>query len=223
MADFTPDDKTIKIMSNFSDINQSMYIQPDKLEVISTSRSVLGKYIFPKPFDFEPFGIIESSEFLTLIGHLSKPQIEVHDKFVYIKGANDDKVKYSIYAKEKVPVVPSIQKKLDATEWKLEFALPADKMTTINKIANVLKAKYIFFETLNKSIVLTIGESLQSSDNNYEVVISDNIMTNNLSSVVQIPLIDFKVMAGEYNVKISEGITQWENLNGVLYHIAPRK
>jgi hypothetical protein len=220
MNKFIPDDKTTKILANFATINPSILIKPDQLEVLSTSKSVIAKYPFPTPFTFEPFGLYDLSDTLGILNAMTKPEIEVCDKYINIIGSNDDKVKYFTTASELVPKVPSLNKKLATLTWGLEFQLTADKLAIIIKMASILKSKYLFFETDSKKIRITVGDELDSSCNNYEVFVGDGITTNNLTSPIKIAIVDFKVLPGEYEVKISERMTSWANLNGVTYYIS---
>ena len=67
MTPFSFDDKTMKVLANFSAINPSMIIQPDKLSVINNTNSCIGLYPFAKGFDFEEFGLYEAPEFLSAL------------------------------------------------------------------------------------------------------------------------------------------------------------
>jgi hypothetical protein len=219
MSDFTPDEKVVKIMANFAGINPSMLIEPERLAVISNAKSVVANYKFPTPYTFEPFGLYDSSDALNIINALTKPEIEVKDKFINIIGANNDKVKYYTTATDLVPKVPDVEAKFAKVDCLLEFQLTADKLAVIQKMIGILKSKYLFLETEGKQIRLTIGDELESSGNNYDLVVVDGITTNNLDAPIKVALVDFKILPGEYNIKINKKITKWENLNGVIYYI----
>lgn len=220
MANFTPDDKIIKIMANFASINPSMLIEPDKLAVMNNSKSVVARYTFDPAFTFEPFGLYDTQDALGIINAMSKPDIEVYDKYINIVGANDDKVRYYTTAANLVPKVPDVGIGFAKLPVFLNFAIPADKLAIILKMSQILKSKFIFFETEGKRIRVTVGDELESSGNNYDIMIQDGITENCLDTVVQIPLIDFKILPGEYNVTIGKRSTKWENLNGVVYYIS---
>lgn len=209
----------LKILGNFGSINQSIVINPDKIEVINVGSSVIAKYPYDNAYDFEAFGIYEISDFLGILNVLSKPNIEVKDSYLNIIGSNNDKVRYFTTAKELIPKVPSIEEKFSKMNCELQFALPADKLAYIMKMASILKAKFIFFETVNDKILVTVGDDLDSSANNYELFIEDGITNNKLDKPVKISIEDFKILAGEYEVKISKKISCWTNLNNVVYYI----
>lgn len=225
---FTPDEKIVKILQNFSTINPSLLITPTELGVISNSKSVIAKYPFQTPFDFEPFGLYNAKDFLGILNAMSKPTVEVQEKFVSIVGQNSDRVKYFTTASELVPKVPNMDISHPDFTVIMKFNLSSDRLAVIKKMSAILKSKFIFFETDNKRIRITLGDELESSGNNYEVEISDDIKVNILESVLKIPTCDFNVLDGEYEITIvsktvkgnTRTFTSWENLNGVSYIIA---
>lgn len=220
MANFTPDDKIIKIMANFASINPSMLIEPDKLAVMNNAKTVITRYMFDTPFTFEPFGFYDTSDALGIINAMHKPDIEVNDKFINIVGANDDKVKYFTTAPDLVPKVPNVETGFLKLKCEQHFSLPADKLSIILKMSSILKSKFIFFETEGNKIRITVGDELESSGNNYDILVQDDIKINQSDAVIKIPLIDFKILPGEYNIQITKRTTKWENLNGVTYYIS---
>jgi hypothetical protein len=153
---------------------------------------------------------------------MQKPTIEVHDKYINIVGTNNDKVKYYTTASELLPKVPDFESKIKTVDWALKFQLTADKLAVIFKMVSTMKSKskYLFFETDGKAIRLTIGNELESSGNNYDIVITDGITANKATKVIKIPLVDFKILEGEYEVRVDERITVWTNLSGVEYYIS---
>jgi hypothetical protein len=219
MSNFTPNEKTIKIMKNFAEINPSMLIEPTKLSVINSAKSIIANYVFETKNDFTQFGLFDTNEVHNIIKALGKPEIEVFDKYINIIGANDDKVKYFTSAANLVPVVPNLDDKFSKVNLDLEFTMSAEKLAIIAKMQNLLKAKYLFFESDTNRVRITIGEALESSYNNYEVYIEDNITTNNIDGFVKILTSDLKLLAGEYKIKMSSKITKWINVNGVSYYI----
>lgn len=213
-------DYEIKVLQNFAGINPSIIVEPDKLQVKNIANSVIGVYPFDSPHDFEMFGIYETQDFLSVMSVLDKPEFEVHDKYLTIKGSNNDKVRYFTTALDLIQKVPKIEDKFKTIDCELQFSLPADKLAIINKMISILKAKFIFFETIDKKIRITVGDDLDSSLNNYEIDIEDNIKSNCLPSATQINVLDFKILPGDYDVKIStKKITKWTNYNNVSYYI----
>jgi hypothetical protein len=212
-------DAQINILKNFAGINKSILIEPDKLSVISEAKSVIGKYDYDTPYDFDAFGLYDCDSFLAIHNAMTKPEIEVKDKFINFIGSNNDKARYFTTASELVPKVPDIESKCAKLDFELDFSLSSGHLAQLVSMSQVYKAKYIFFETDGKKINLTVGDALESSGNNYVVQIEDSIRSNKLDEPVKVALADFNILKGDYEVKVSKKITKWTNLNNVVYYI----
>jgi hypothetical protein len=215
---FSFTDTELKILANFASINPSMIITPAGFEVINNSKSVIGFYKFETPYTYEQFGLYETPEFLTALSAIDQPAIEVKDKFVQISG-KADKLKYYTTAQELLPKVPNVSEKFAKVTLALEFSLSADKLAILNKMANILKAKFIFFETDGDAVRVTVADELESSANSYNILITDGIKQNELANPVKIALADFKLMPGDYEIKLAEKISRWESMTGVEYYV----
>jgi hypothetical protein len=223
MVNFTPNEKTLKILANFATINPSMLIEPHSLAVVNNAKSVIARYPFDTPYVFDTFGLYDTPDAINVIKAIQKAEIEVCDKYINIIGSNADKVKYYTTPVDLCPTVPDLTAKIAKTTFNLHFSLPADKFDTIMKMAGVLKSKYLFFETDGKAIRITVGDELESSGNNYDITIDSGITANDLAVPAKIAILDWKVLPGEYEVRVCRGITSWENLNGVTYFISTAK
>jgi hypothetical protein len=210
----------ISILKSLAQINPSQTIEPDGFRVIKNSKSVVATYDFDKAFDYEAFGIYDLPEFLSAVGAFKEPVLEMKPKFVLIKDGTQQ-IKYFTSPTVVMPKVPNISKKFDAVECELDFDLSADKLATIFKMAGILKSQFVFFESDKKKIRITITNTLESSDNMYEVQVKDGIRKNDLGdTVLKIPIDDMKQFPGDYTVQISSmKISKWVNLNGITYFI----
>ncbi len=215
---FQFNEKETGVLQNFAGINPSMIVDSKGFKVINNAKSVIGFYSFEKPYDFEDFGLYETNEFLTILKALESPEIEVSDKYLSIS-TGKDKVKYFTTAQNLLPKVPDVSKKFSDVECEMVFSLSADKLNLLLKMAGILKSKFLFFETDKKKIRITAGDELESSGNNFEVVIEEGITSNKLTEPVKIILADFKIMPGEYKVQLSTKISKWECVNGVDYYV----
>jgi len=210
--------KETEVLKNFAGINPSMIVESKGFKVINNSKSVIGFYNFEKEYDFVAFGLYETNEFLTIVSALGTPDIEVSEKFLSIVNGKD-KVKYFTTAQNLLPKVPNVGKKFEDLECELEFNIPADKLNLLLKMAGILKSKYLFFETDKKKIRITAGDELESSGNNFEVLLEEGITSNNLKEPVKITLADFKIIPSEYQVKLSTKISKWSSTLGVDYFV----
>lgn len=211
-------DEEIVILKNFSSINASMILSGDGLSVINNSKSVIGVKNFDTPHDHEPFGVYETSEFLTAIGAMKDPKIIVSDKYLTIMDGSA-KLKYFTTAQDLLPKVPDVAKKFAGLDCDLDFTITADKLAFVLKMATILKSKFLFFETDGKKIRITAGDELASSNNSYVIEIEDGIEANKLEGPVKITLDFFKLLPGDYKVSLSPKISKWESTNGIIYYV----
>ena len=230
MSKFTFDEQTLKVLANFSSINPSMLIEPERVSVMNVSKSVVGTFKFDTAYKFESFGLYDTADFLSVLSAMKKSQnmsIEDKDKFLLITSDND-RLTYYTTAKDMVTKVPSIDALFKDSNFEMEFSLPNDRLAIIKQMSSILKSKYIFFETDGKRVRVTVGDELESSTNNFEVFIETGIDINQLSEPVKLPIVDFKILTGDYTVKIAKKVvkgkskffSQWKNLNGVEYLIS---
>lgn len=208
---FTFTEKEMDILKNFAITNPSMVITNEQFKVMTNSKSVVGKYVFEKAYDFEDFGIYDVPNFISALDTLNKPTIEVSDKFLTIKDANY-KFKYLTTATDLLPKVPNVNEEKITEGTELDFDISNEKVNVILKTANILKADSVFFETDKKKIRITVANKLEASDNLFEIMIEDGIRVNKLSQPVKLNVSEFKLYPGDYKVKIAKKISMWENV-----------
>jgi hypothetical protein len=227
---FTLPEKTVQVLKNFSQLNPSMILQSDRLEVISTHKSTIGRYVFDEPLDFsDEIGIYDSSEFLGILSFYKNPEIKNFDKYVTITEGNS-KATYFKTAKELLPKVlvqqkftpDDIKARLDKIGCELQFTLTAEKINMLIKMASIMKSEFVFFETDESKIRITVGNELESSNNNWEITIdSENITNNSLENPVKLSVMEFKFVPSDYDVKVSsKGMSYWKSVSGIEYFIA---
>lgn len=222
---FTP--LEMKVLQNFKEICPEMVVEPDKFTVMSTTKSVLARYNFDKPYDFKKFGVYEIADVLNIMKALDNScTLDVQDKYIDFVGQNEDKVRYFTTAEELIEPVPDLDAKLKNHLVELKVSISADKIDYIKNMANCLKANYIFVETADKRVRITVGKELQASLDNYEIYLNDGISINQLQAPVKIAITDFKIEKGDYELSIHakevtspKKLSKWVNLNGVSYYI----
>lgn len=215
---FMYSDSEINVLKNFATINPSMVMGASSFQVINNAKSVIGLYPFEEPYQYDAFGVYETNEFLTAVNAMKDPTITVEEKFLSITDG-EATLKYFTTAKDLLPVVPDVETKFKQVTCDLVFTLSADKFAFLMKMANILKTKYLFFETEGDKIKLTVGDELCSSSNNYEVLISEGITTNQLSEPVKVVLSEFKIIQGAYEVSVSSRISKWDSVSGITYYV----
>ena len=225
---FKVNEKMMAVLKNFSQINVQVCIEADKVEVINGSFSVIGSYKFDEPLPItKELGIYELNEFIAVMSAYKNPDITEHDKFIVISEGSS-KMKYWINAKSMLPKIliqnkytpADIRERLDSVGCELEFVLPAERLNMLMKMASLIKAEWIFFESVDGKIRITIGDALESSHNTWEMEIDSDIKSNTLTKPMKCNMGEFRVMSSDYNVRISsKGMSIWKNALGVEYFI----
>ncbi len=224
MSKFSYTEEEIKILKNFAEIHSGMIIKPDNFMVVNgMDKSVVGVYKFENPYDYDEYGIYDLKEFLSGIG-LYESELEIHEKYVSISNTKQGiQTKYRNTSLDMLPEVKDLSEKMSQIDCELEFSLTAEKYNVLKKIIQVYGADRLYFRALdNKSIRLVAGWKLQSDsfdpelqENATEIIFKDDeVQSANLpdDTVLYIKVDEFKLMEGDYNVKISsKGISNWKH------------
>lgn len=222
-SSFVFSDLELSILKNFSQVNPSMVINPTHIGAVNKPiNSVVCRYDFEKPYGFEPFGVFEVPELLTILNTLKKPSIDVREQLLEIVDG-DSKTRYFTTAKNLIPEVPDVEKNFAKITPELDFDLPGDKLATLLKMAGIIKAQFAFFETDGKKVRITVGNELESSSNTFNVTVDSGIRTNSSEKVLRIPLTDLKLIPGGYEIRIaSAGVSKWTADCGAVYFIGAK-
>lgn len=216
---FKYNEEELKVLKNFSTINPNMVVLPDKFAVINgAKKSVVGYYTFDTPYDYEPYGIHNLPEFLTLV-QLDDYELEVSDKYVEVSyPSSKSSTKYNLTDNEFLPEVGNISSKFEQLDVELDFDLTGEKLNTLKKVVNVLRHERIYFQTFEDTILMTsTNKSLLHAEKPHSIVIdskANDIRENSLPEdvILYVNVEELHVMEGDYKVKISaKGISKWEN------------
>jgi hypothetical protein len=228
MATFKIPEKTVAVIKNFSQLNPSIVISSDKVEVISTNKSAIGRYIFEEPLPFEEqIGLFDTPEFLSILGIYKSPDVTTSEKYLTVSEGTS-KVRYFTTAANLLPKVliqnkfdaSDIKKRLDTVGCELEFVLPAEKLNMFLKMSQLLRAEWIFFESVDDTIRITVGDELESSNNTWELLITTDIKANTLTTPIKLNVSDLRLVPSDYDVKIStKGMSGWTSASGIEYYI----
>ena len=212
-------EQELQVLKNFAMIHQSMVIQPTGVKVINTAKSCIGMYNFETPYDFPEFGVYEMHEFLSYLSAFKNPNITVQDMKVVINEGTA-KVTYFTTAKDLLPVAKDVTSKFVNLPIDMDFIFPQEKMTMLLKMASLLKAEFIFFESVDDGkIRITVGDKLESSNNTWEVTLDSDITVSTATEAVRCSVSELRLLVCDYHVKITKGISLWVGTNKVKYFV----
>lgn len=230
MAKITLAQETINVLKNFSAINQSVLIKTTDAVVRNNSKSCIAIYRFNDELDLggeSEIGLYDTADFLGIYSAYKTPEIEATDKFITISEGKS-KVKYFTTASTHIPSVPydaktgkyNIEGKFEMVECEMDFVIPQEKINILLKMATLLRSEFLFFESVDGVVRITVADELESSNNTWEMTLEDDITKSELTTPVKMNLQEFKILPSDYQVKISSaGISFWKSNLGVDYYI----
>lgn len=221
---FSFTEEETQVLKNFATINPSMLIQPTGIKVINAIQSCVGLYEFKTPYEFEEFGIYEVPELLAILSAYKTPEIKVSEKYLTISEGSS-KVRFFTTAKDLIPPVRDAKKKMNSLEPVMDFVFPQEKLVMLRKMASLIKAEFVFFETTEDGkIRVTAGDALESSNNTWDVVLDTDITVNKADKPLRCKESELRIINSDYKVKLAQvgkaGISYWQSAMGAEYFVA---
>ena len=201
--------KTLDVLKNFSEINQSILIKKGKkLKTVSTLKNILAHAEVEEDFP-QDFAIYQLNEFIGVLSTMSNPDLTFNDKYVMLSQENGACTKY-FYADPSVVVSP--EKDITMPSEDINFTLLEKQYNDLLKMSSILQLNDILVKGCSKSnkIFLAVTNKKNDTSNDYSVQVGEGVdepfkmyfKTENL-----------KMVAGDYNVHISsKGISHFENM-----------
>ena len=205
--------ETVNIFKNFAAINTNLLLTPgSKLATKSAKKTITGNVTVSEDFPIE-FGIYDLNEFLGALALFSSPDLEFTDKYVTIK-ENNDQIK--VYKAEKGVLVYQ-EKEITFPEVYVDFTLPSNVLSNIQRTAAVLHAEVVSLVGKEGQLILQVGKQKQEA-NSYQNIIGITDKTFKANILVE----HFKMIPGEYQVTLSSRkISRFQsNSTDLVYHLA---
>ncbi len=210
--------KTLDILKNFSEINQSILIKTgNKLKTVSTLKNILAHADVAEDFP-QDFAIYQLNEFIGVLSTMSNPELTFHDKYVMLSQENGACTKY-FYAEPSVVVSP--EKDITMPSEEIKFTLTESQYNDLLKMSSILQLNDILVKGCPKSngIYLAVTNKKNDTSNDYSVKVGEGV-TEPFKMYFKTE--NLKMVVGDYNVHISsKGISHFENMTAKLdYWIA---
>lgn len=205
--------ETVNIFKNFAAINTNLLLTPgSKLATKSAKKTITGNVTVSEDFPIE-FGIYDLNEFLGALALFVSPDLEFTDKYVTIK-ENNDQIK--VYKAEKGVLVYQ-EKEITFPEVYVDFTLPSNVLSNIQRTAAVLHAEVVSLVGKEGQLILQVGKQKQEA-NSYQNIIGTTDKTFKANILVE----HFKMIPGEYQVTLSSRkISRFQsNTTDLVYHLA---
>ena len=201
--------KTLDILKNFSEINQSILIKKGKkLKTVSALKNILAHADVEEDFP-QDFAIYQLNEFIGVLSTMSNPNLTFHDKYVMLSQENGACTKY-FYAEPSVVISP--EKDIVMPSEEINFTLLEKQYNDLLKMSSILQLNDILVKGCPKSNgqYLAVTNKKNDTSNDYSVKVGEDVTE---PYKMYFKTENLKMVAGDYNVHISsKGISHFENM-----------
>ena len=200
--------KTLDILKNFSEINQSVLIKTGKkLKTVSTLKNILAHAEVEEDFP-QDFAIYQLNEFIGVLSTMSNPDLTFNDKYVMLSQENGACTKY-FYAEPSVVVSP--EKDITMPSEDINFTLLEKQYDDLLKMSSILQLNDILVKGCPKSngIYLAVTNKKNDTSNDYSVKVGEGVTE---PYKMYFKTENLKMVTGDYAVSISsQGISYFKN------------
>ena len=210
--------KTLDVLKNFSEINQSILIKKGKkLKTVSALKNILAHAEVEDDFP-QDFAIYQLNEFIGVLSTMNNPDLSFFDKYVKLSQENGACTKY-FYADPSVVVAP--EKDITMPSEDINFTLLEKQYNDLLKMSSILQLNDICLKGCSKSnkMFLAVTNKKNDTSNDYSVQVGEGVSE---PFKMYFKTENLKMVVGDYNVHISsKGISHFENMTTKLdYWIA---
>ena len=201
--------KTLDVLKNFSEINQSILIKKGKkLKTVSALKNILAHAVVEEDFP-QDFAIYQLNEFIGVLSTMNNPNLTFHDKYVMLSQENGACTKY-FYAEPSVVISP--EKDINMPSEDINFTLLEKQYNDLLKMSSILQLNDILLKGCSKSnaIYLAVTNKKNDTSNDYSVQVGEGVSD---PFKMYFKTENLKMVVGDYNVHISsKGISHFENM-----------
>lgn len=203
MSTITLSPETIKILKNYSVINQGININVGNvLRTLSISNIILGKSVILEEFD-KDCAIYNLPQFIAAMESFDEPILEFRQNIVAIL-EKDDPSRSIEYRYADPEIIHSTDKDITMPATEVNFTLSEDELLRLLKTASVLSSPH--FVVSNSFEVDSVKISVMDVDNPLSNVYSadvaaDDVVDNEFKFIFKVE--NLIIIPGSYNIGIS--------------------
>jgi len=206
-------DRTLEILKNFSDINQStVFDEGNVLRSISPSKTIFAKAEIQEHID-EEFAIYNMPRFLNTMSLLGKPEIRVKDSNVILL-SEGKKVTYAIASRDTIVVPPS--KDIEIKEPVVKFSLSQKNLESVMKAKAILSLPEIVFVGEDGKVKVRTTDVGNPTSDFYDVEVGET----NADFFISYKGENFKFLPLDYEVEVASSLVTRFTAKDVVYWIA---
>jgi hypothetical protein len=190
--------QTLAILNNFSDINQSIYIQAGKkIRTISVMKNILAECQVEEEFA-KSFAIYDLPQFLKVIRLYQDPELDFTDDSYVTVREGRNRSRY-FFADPNVIVSPP-EKELTLPSEDVSFAITPSHLSQLLQAANTLDLPDLSVIGGAGVIRLAVRDKKNDTSNDHSIIVGDTEDEFTFNFKVE----NIKILPGNYNVTISK-------------------
>ena len=199
-------DKTIEILKNFVNLNQSIQFKiGNVIKTITPTKTVFSIAEIEESFPND-FAIYDLNKFLAKVSLYKDCELEFEEDRVIFRTPDKRKFDYIKYSSPKViSAPPDGEIRLDNPEH--EFKLSREDLLWQKKSAGISGSPFMIFRGDGKHIYL---ENTDLKDDSSDLS-STTIGSSKEEFLYAIKVENWKMMDGSYNIKLAKGMAKFEN------------
>jgi len=202
--------ETFTVLKNFGSINRYLLIEPGRTLQTSMAAGVLARAVVKEYFPSQII-IHDLNQFLSVAGLFREPHFWFDAGFVRITGTDGGAEAFYLYGPRLIThSVPSIP---PATPKRvIEFDLPEDKWSEIQKAATVLGKKEVRIVSDGEVVHIQTYDLKNPSANTY--IMPVQAQPDGVSCEHTLSLASINLVKGSYRVTVSAHFTTFTNISG---------
>lgn len=209
-------EKTLQVIKNFSNINQSLLIRPGNvIKTVTDLKTIFARAEVQETFETE-IAIYDLRQFLGTISLFEQPEFDFDEKFVTIYSGKQ-RVKYT-YANTGTFTLPP-SKEINFPETNINFDLSKSNLSTIIKACDILQVPEIAISGEDNLISIRAVNTKDSSSNSFSIDVGE--CTEDFNVILK-PEYLTKIISSDYVVSlttvgisrfVTDGFTYWVATN----------
>lgn len=209
-------DKTINLLKNFSDINQSiLFKKGNKLRTISVMKNILAEADIPEDFP-KDFGIYDLNQFLRGVFLHNQPELDFgNDGHVVIR---EGKTRSKYFFADPSVIVTPPDKELTLPNVDVEFELSTEQLDKVRKAVLAFQLPDLSVVGEAGVVKLVVHDKKNDTSNDFQVIVGETESEFCFNFKVE----NIKILPGSYKVAISNKLLSrfTNNDYDLTYYIA---
>ena len=209
-------EKTINLLKNFSDINQSiLFKKGNKLRTISVMKNILAEADIPEDFP-KDFGIYDLNQFLRGVFLHHQPELDfANDGHVVIR---EGKTRSKYFFADPSVIVTPPDKELTLPTTDVEFDLSTEQLDKVRKAVLAFQLPELSVVGEAGVVKLVVHDKKNDTSNDFQVIVGETESEFCFNFKVE----NIKILPGSYHVAISSKLLSrfTNNDYDLTYYIA---